>query len=67
MAECRHIQEFLDLYEAASGQKLNKEKTALFFSKNTPSHDQNAIKNLLNVPAISSYEKYLGLPSFIGR
>ena len=67
MTECRHIQELLALYETASGQKLNKDKTAIFFSKNTPQQDQNAIKNLLHIPAIRSYEKYLGLPSFIGR
>ena len=34
--ECLHIQELLSLYEAASGQQLNKEKTTLFFSKSTP-------------------------------
>ena len=33
--ECIHIQSILSEYEAASGQKLNREKTTLFFSKAT--------------------------------
>ena len=46
---------------------VNTDKTTLFFSKNTDVHVQEAIKNSLCVPAIQHYEKYLGLPSFIGR
>jgi hypothetical protein len=32
---CDALQEILDTYEAASGQLVNKEKTNIFFSKNT--------------------------------
>ena len=46
---------------------INKEKTTLFFSKNTDEASQEAIKVTLNVPAIRHYEKYLGLPLFIGK
>ena len=34
--ECQKIQDISWLYEKASSQKLNREKTTLFFSKNTP-------------------------------
>ena len=34
--EWGRIQALLELYERASGQKLNKDKTFLLFSKNTP-------------------------------
>ena len=54
-------------YEVASGQMINKEKTTLFFSKNTNEQKQETIKFSLNVLATQNYEKYLGLPSFIGR
>ena len=46
---------------------INKEKTTLFFSKNTNEQKQETIKFSLNVLATQNYEKYLGLPSFIGR
>ena len=51
----------------ASGQIINKEKTTLFFSKNIDAQIEDVIKEALNVPAIQYYEKYLGLPSFIGK
>ena len=62
-----HIQALLSIYEEASGKKLNRDKTTLFFSKNTDSEIQDSIKDLLSVLEIKQYEKYLGLPSFVGR
>ena len=41
--------------------------TTLFFSKSTSQGMQDAIKDALGVPTVQQYEKYLGLPSFIGR
>ena len=35
LEECHKIQELLAIYETASGQMINKEKTTLFFSRNT--------------------------------
>ena len=65
--ECQKIQQLLDWYEVASGQLVNKKKTTLFFSRNTPKEVQQEIKVSLGVSAITHYEKYLGLPSFVGR
>ena len=62
-----HIQDLLSTYEEASWKKLNKYKTTLFFSKNTDRETQDSIIDLLGVPKIKQYEKYLGLPSFMGR
>ena len=67
LEKCAKIQELLAVYETVSGQTINKEKTSLFFSKNTDEQAQEAIKLALNVLAIQHYEKYLGLPSFVGR
>lgn len=35
LSEWQHIQELLVIYEGASGQCLNKQKTSMFFSSNT--------------------------------
>ena len=34
--ECRKLVEILELYEAASGQKVNTNKSSIFFNHNTP-------------------------------
>ncbi|XP_042972810.1 uncharacterized protein LOC122304618 [Carya illinoinensis] len=65
--EWSSIHVFLNLYEEASGQKLNKTKTSIFFSPNTKQATKEYILNLAGTRASSSYEKYLGLPSLIGR
>ena len=54
-------------YEEVSGQKINKEKTSLFFSKSTNNVIKEEIKNVLGVNEIRSYERYLGLPSLVGK
>ena len=65
--ECSNILKLLGVYEQSSGQKINKEKTALFFSKSTPQATKDSIKGLLGVQEIMFYDKYLGLPSLVGR
>ena len=67
LEECNKIQKLLACYEAALGQVINKEKTTLCFSRNIDEATQEAIKVALDIPAIRYYEKYLGLPSLVGR
>ncbi len=64
---CEALCNILQIYEEALRQQLNRAKTSLFFTKNTSGTMKNYIKSLFNVPEIKSHEKYLGLPSFIGR
>ena len=56
----------LSNYEQESGQKLNKEKTSLFFSRNTNGDTKEAIKELFAAQIIQQHEKYLGLPPLVG-
>jgi hypothetical protein len=67
MSHCETVVNILQQYEEASGQQLNKAKTSIFFTKNTAGTMRQQIKNLFQVPEIKSHEKYLGLPSFVGR
>ena len=67
MEELQAIQHILSLYEGASGQQINREKTTLFFSKAMPEETKRDIISFLGVPEIKEYEKYLGLPAVVGR
>jgi hypothetical protein len=60
------LQTFLEKYEEASGQKLNKDKTSIFFSRNTSPEKKEEISRLLGLSATQCYEKYLGLPTMVG-
>ena len=65
--ECSTLEEILDIYEGSTGQQLNREKTSLFFSQNTPQEIQEAIKNRFGADIIRQHEAYFGLPSLVGR
>lgn len=62
-----HLQQILSLYENASGQVINKDKTAVFFSKNTPPPIRAQMMAELGITQIASNDKYLGLPVHIGK
>uniref|UniRef100_A0A2N9FH09 Reverse transcriptase domain-containing protein n=1 Tax=Fagus sylvatica TaxID=28930 RepID=A0A2N9FH09_FAGSY len=65
--DCAKLQEILLMYERALGQQVNRDKTTIFFSKATPTGTQETIRDALGVPIIKQYERYLGLPSFVGK
>ena len=68
MEDVEKIHEILGKYERALGQKINSDKTTLFFfSNNTIDIAKEVVKNLLSVPEIKDYERYLGLPVLVGR
>lgn len=60
--EARNFMLIIILYELASGQRINLDKSAVVFSKNTPYTVRSSIAEILNVPMVKSRDKYLGLP-----
>jgi hypothetical protein len=62
-----NIQEILDRYEKASKQKLNREKTSIFFSKNTRIEVKEYIASILGVSITTNFERYLGLSTIVGQ
>ena len=54
-------------YENALRQKVNSEKTAVFFSPNTQQVTRVAIMHLFGTNPTTQFEKYLGLSPIIGR
>ena len=67
MEECGKVLEILNMYEVALGEKLNRSKTSLFFSKNTSIDVKHEIKVALGVLEIMQYERYLVLPSLVKK
>ena len=61
---CKKI---IGVYKKASGQLLNQAKTSLFCNKNTPLDIQEEFKTKFDAKVICQHEKYLGLPSLLGR
>uniref|UniRef100_A0A8R7TWE4 Reverse transcriptase zinc-binding domain-containing protein n=1 Tax=Triticum urartu TaxID=4572 RepID=A0A8R7TWE4_TRIUA len=63
----RELNQILNSYEACSGQAINKEKSAILFSKNTKLEDKEELMNQLNIAIEGFSGIYLGLPCYIGR
>ncbi|KAI8550738.1 hypothetical protein RHMOL_Rhmol06G0131400 [Rhododendron molle] len=54
--DCEALSRILDSYEAASGQKINKDKSSVFFSPNTPIQARNLL-SAKNNKALRSYKE----------
>ena len=65
--ECQNLINILQLYEAASVQKINTDKSSVFFSSNTLDERRSEVMNLLGPMQDTCHKKYLGLPSIIGK
>ena len=66
-SDLQAIEAILSLYERASGQRLNREKTSIFFSKATSEGTSEEISNFLGVSEVKEYATYLGLPAVVGK
>jgi hypothetical protein len=65
--ECVALHGVLALYANASGQVVNNDKTALFFSCNTPQSTRDSICSIFGTIPTNQFEKYLGLPPVVGE
>ena len=65
--DSRILKQILQTYEEASGQKINTEKSSIFFSPNTSQEVKDEIFDTLGLMQDSRHTRYLGLPFFIGR
>ena len=67
LQECSKVADILSTYERASGQKINFNKSEVSFSKRVDADRRKEIKELFGVREVDRHEKYLGLPTVIGR
>ncbi|KAL0355533.1 UNVERIFIED_CONTAM: putative mitochondrial protein [Sesamum radiatum] len=62
-----NVKQILGDFEAASGLKINNHKSAIVFSKNVEASSRVELADILNFEVVSKHDKYLGLPTVIGR
>ncbi|KAM6589756.1 hypothetical protein CsatA_012361 [Cannabis sativa] len=65
--EAESLRRILQCYENASGQQVNFEKSAITFSPNVLPADRTSVLGILGLGSVATHDKYLGLPTVIGR
>lgn len=61
---CDTIKRIMDIFSLFSGQKINREKSKVLFSRNCSSHSINTLTSNLNIQVGDTFGKYLGFPIF---
>lgn len=67
MTDVAKVLELLNNYENASGQKVNRGKSSIFFSANVIEYNRQMISQALQMEEANENSTYLGLPSTLGR
>ena len=67
MGECNRIKECLEIYEKASRQFINFQKSSISFSRNVNEQIKEEICNFLHVTSTENHGSYLGFPSLVGK
>jgi hypothetical protein len=57
----------LQMYNEASGQMVNREKSSIFFSSGILEENRDLVKQGLDIMVEAFSEKYLGLPTAVGN
>ncbi|KAL8101311.1 hypothetical protein AgCh_033262 [Apium graveolens] len=65
--EAQRILEILELYEKASGQQVNRNKSSIFYNSNVLQYNKDSIAQWLQMAEANDHSTYLGLPNIIGR
>ncbi|XP_061993800.1 uncharacterized protein LOC133711713 [Rosa rugosa] len=67
LENCFEIQDVIETYSRASGQLVNFDKSSVAFSKNVSEGLKEEVSSYLGVQVVEVHEKYLGLPTYVGR
>ena len=67
ISQWNNLTNLLKVYEDASGQRLNNNKTAIYFSGNTTQIVKKEIMEVAGMPVNQRYDSYVGLPAMVGR
>jgi hypothetical protein len=63
----RRLMDILQVYQEGSGQMVNIQKSAIFFSANCQDQAKEEMLQLTGITTEALFEKYLGLPTAVGR
>jgi hypothetical protein len=61
------LKKVLDIYSRGSRQMINRDKSTIFFNKNCSEEGKKDVEDCLDSHHEALAEKYLGLPTFVGR
>lgn len=64
---CRTLANIFSVYEKASGQKINTDKSSVYISPNVQEEKAAVLMNCLGIYKVMREEKYLGLPMTLGK
>lgn len=64
--ELEHLSQILSSYSLASGQRINYQKSSIFFGKNIPLERRAEVKQKLGIEQEAGAGIYLGLPETFG-
>ena len=62
----KEVANFTQKYVVGLGQIINRDKSAVMFSKNTKTHHKREIMDAIQLTNEAWNEKYLGMPSDVG-
>ncbi|KAL6138171.1 hypothetical protein ACLB2K_063456 [Fragaria x ananassa] len=64
---CNMIQEVIEIYSRASSQVVSMAKSYVVFRKNVKVEVQEVLAEVLGMKVVVVHERYLGLPTYVGR
>lgn len=67
MEEAYALRQIFQIYEECYGQRLNLQKSDIYFSPNVDPMVAEQFEQIMGIPSVSAYSKYLGLPAMVGR
>ena len=65
--EATRLNKILEAYKIGSGQLVNQAKSDIFFNRNYLAEAETKVTQCLSIEREALEEKYLGLPTAIGR
>jgi hypothetical protein len=63
----QRLNEILRIYEECSRQCVNRDKSSIYFSPNTSDTTRHNLKAMMGIAVEAFSERYLGLPTAVGR